>query len=77
MSLIFSFFQLLPIDANTHNLNILLSSKPNEIKNTRKLKTTNPHKNQIFKEKEKNTQKEESRSTTTKEIYAQKEHCRN
>jgi len=44
---------------------------------SRTLKTTNPHKNQIFKEKEKNTQKEESRSTTTKEIYAQKEHCRN
>jgi hypothetical protein len=77
MSLIFSFFQLLPIDANTHNLNILLSSKPNKIKNTHKLKTTNPHKNHIFKAKEKNTQKEESRSTTTKEIYAQKEHCRN
>lgn len=64
-----SFFQLFLINANTHNLNILLSSKPNENKNIHKPKTINPHKNQIFKAKEKNTQKEESRSTTTKEIY--------
>jgi hypothetical protein len=40
---------------------------------TSKPKTTNPHNNNIFKAKEKNTQKEESRSTTTKEIYAQKD----
>jgi hypothetical protein len=57
-----SFFQLLLINSNTHNLNPPLLSKPNENKNTHKPKTENPHRNPIFKAKEKNAQKEESRS---------------
>jgi hypothetical protein len=57
-----SFFQLLLINSNTHNLNPPFLSKPNKNKNTHKPKIENPHKNSIFKAKEKNAQKEESHS---------------
>jgi hypothetical protein len=48
---------ILLINAIIHIQNLPLWSKPNENKNTNKLKTENPHKNLIFKVKEKNTQK--------------------
>jgi hypothetical protein len=79
MSVIFpSSNYLLLINGNTRNLNLLLLSKPNENKNTHKPKSRKPHKNPIFKAKEKNTQKEEACSTKIKKytIYAHKEHWR-
>jgi hypothetical protein len=59
---------------NTHNLNLPLLSKPNENKNTHKPKTENPHKNPIFKAKEKNNQKKSHAQDTQKKkkIDAQK-----